>query len=99
MCELVELRGDILSVPVIGWPVVHAMKVYTGRKQIGIAPQTERGQIAAITAAPQSNMFCLDIVAALQIFSSSHDVLIFRRAAPRSSRRFSKRPAVADSAA
>src|SRR5712692_2185149 len=99
MRELVELRGDILSVPIIGGPGVHAKEVHAGREQIGIAAQAERGQIAAIAPAPQSDVLCIDIAAALQIFSRGYDVLILRRAASCSARRFAERAAVANSAA
>src|SRR6266436_3889245 len=91
MREFVEFRGDILSVPIIGGPVVHAMEVRAGREQIGIATQAERGQIAAIAPAPQSDMLCIDIAAALQIFSGGHDVLILRRTASCSARRYAER--------
>src|SRR5713101_1705732 len=97
MRELVEFRGDILSVPIVGGPVVYAMEVHAGREQIGIAAQAERGQIAAVTPAPQADMF--SIAAALQIFSGGHNVLILRRAAPGSARRFAERAAIANSAA
>src|SRR5882757_11324754 len=99
MREPVEFRGNILSVPIVGGPVVHAMKVHAGREKIGIAAQAERGQIAAIAPAPQSDVLCIDIAAALQIFSSGYDVLILRRAASGSARRFAERAAIANSAA
>src|SRR5713226_8609217 len=99
MRELVEFRGNILSVPIVGGLGVHAMEVHAGREQIGIAAQAERGQIAAVTPAPQADMFSIDITAALQIFSGGHNVLILRRAAPGSARRFAERAAIANSAA
>src|SRR5229473_2853851 len=99
MREFVEFRGDILSVPIVGGPVVHAMEVHAGREQIGIATQAKRGQIAAVTPAPQSDMSSIDIAATLQVFSGGHDILILRRAASGSAWRFAKRAAVANSAA
>src|SRR6266853_2576564 len=99
MRELVELRGDILSVPIVGGPVVHTMEVHAGREQIGIAAQAERCQIAAIAPAPQSDMLCIDIAAALQVFSRGYDILILRRATSGSARRFAKCAAIANSAA
>ena len=75
------------------------MEVHTCREQIGIAPQAERRQIAAIASAPQSDAFCVDIAGAQQIFARRHHVLIFRRATPSAALGFSKRPAVADPAA
>src|SRR5260370_16902546 len=43
-------------------------------------------------------MLCIDIAAALQIFSSGNDILILRRAASGSPRGFAERAAMANSA-
>src|SRR5713101_1807693 len=76
-----------------------AMDVYARREQIGIAPQSERGQVAAVTSAPESDAFAVHVAAGLQIFSSGHDVLVFFGAAARAARGFAKGAAVTDSAA
>src|SRR2546425_4538617 len=99
MRGFVEFGGDFFPAPFSGGRVVHSRGVHTGREQIEIAPKAERGQIAAVTPAPQSDMFCIDIAATLQIFSSGHDVLILRRAASGSAWRFAERAAVANPAA
>src|SRR5712664_2457031 len=74
------------------------MDVHSRREQIGITPQSERGQVAAVTSAPESDAFAVHVAAALQIFSSRHDVLVLLRAAARAARGFAKRAAVTDAA-
>src|SRR5260370_19472368 len=39
MRQPVQLRGDILSVPIVGGPVMNAMQVHACGERIGIAPQ------------------------------------------------------------
>src|SRR6266850_1054079 len=65
MSELGQLWGNVLAVPIVGWPVMHAMDVYSRRKQVGITPQSERGQVAAVASAPESDAFAVHVGAAL----------------------------------
>src|SRR6266478_1334687 len=75
------------------------MDVHSCREQIGITPQSERSQVAAVASAPESDALTVHVAAGLQIFSSRHDVLVLLCAAARAARGFAKRAAVADSAA
>src|SRR6266481_9691495 len=99
MRQFVHLRRNILSVPVVGRPVMHTMEIHTCREQIGMAPHPNRRQIPAIASAPQADAFCVNIAAALKVLARRHHVLILRRATPSTALGFSKRSAVADSAA
>ena len=46
-----ELGRDIFSVPVVGGPIVDAVKIDAGGEEVGVASQAERGEIATITSA------------------------------------------------
>src|SRR4030081_3397763 len=74
------------------------MDVHASREQIGITPQSERGQVAAVASTPESDAFAVHVAAGLQIFSSRDDVLVFFRAAAGAPRGSAERAAVADSA-
>jgi len=47
-----ELGRNIFAVPVVGGPIVNAVEVDSGGEEIGIAREAERGEEAAVTAAP-----------------------------------------------
>src|SRR5439155_27132215 len=91
MRQFVQLRRNILSVPVVGRPVMHTMESHTCREQIGIAPQAKRRQIPAIATAPQADALCVNIAAALQALAGPQHVLILRPATPTRAGGISKR--------
>src|SRR5690242_6396665 len=37
--KLVQIRRDVLAVPVVGGPIVHTVKINTSGEEIGIAPE------------------------------------------------------------
>src|SRR5690349_8317864 len=99
MSELGQLGRDVLAVPVVGRPIVHAVKIDAGRKDVGVARQSQCGEVATVAAAPQAYPSRIDVCARLQIFSGGNHVLVFAGAAARAAGGFAKCAAVADPAA
>src|SRR6185437_7707413 len=62
-------------------PVMHAGIIDAGLEDVGIARQAERGQVATVGPAPQSDLFRVDVRQRLQIFRGRDDVLVLARAA------------------
>src|SRR5215467_6226376 len=93
--QLGQFRRNILAIPVVGRPVVHAVKIDSGGENVGVARQAEGGEIAPITAAPQTDPRGVDIRPALQIPSGGHYVLIFAAAAAGAGASFAEGASVA----
>src|SRR5205085_4028213 len=80
-------------------PIVDAVQVNTGGEEIGIARKAERRQIAAIRAAPETDVLWINRTTLAQILRSRNDVLILGCATRAPVLRFTKRAPVADAAA
>src|SRR5690242_4865464 len=78
---------------------MHAVKIDASDKEIGVTSETERGEIAAVASAPETDALGINIGAGSQKFSRGDHVLIFGGAASSAARSFAERAAVADSAA
>src|SRR5437764_5748173 len=50
--EFGELGRNVLAIPVVGGPIVHAVEIDPCCKNIGVAAKAQRGEISAITSAP-----------------------------------------------
>ena len=74
--ELGELRRNIFSVPIVSRPIVHAVEIDTGGEEVRIAREAQRGEVAAVTAAPETDSRGGYVSARLQIFCNRDDVLI-----------------------
>src|SRR5215470_18829907 len=61
---------------------MHAMKVHTGGKDIGVAGQSQGGEQTAIRASPDADSFGIDIRQTLQIPGPSQNVLVLGRTTP-----------------
>src|SRR6266478_6571791 len=94
-----ELRRNIFAVPIVGGPIMHAMQIDTSGEEVRIARQAQRGEVAAVTAAPETDSRRDYVSARLQIFCSGDDVLIFAGTAAGAAGGFAEGAAVADAAA
>src|SRR5260221_3200057 len=99
MRKFVQLRGNIFAFPIVGGPIMHAVGIHAGGKNIGVAAEAEGGEITAVASAPEADSLRINVGAALQIFSGGKHILIFRRAASRAARGFAKSAAITDPAA
>jgi len=97
--ELGELRRDIFAVPIVGGPIVHAVKIDTRREEIRISRKAERGEITAVTATPQADTRGVHVSARLQIFSGGDYILIFAGTSSSTAGSLAKSAAVSDAAA
>src|SRR6266566_3987401 len=93
-----KLRRDILSVPAVGGPIMHAVKVHAGGKEVGVAAQAKRGEVATIASSPQADALGIDVRPALQEFPGNDDVLVFTRATAGAAGRFAERAAITNAA-
>src|ERR1700756_770872 len=75
------------------------MEVHPGRKNIGVARQTESGEVASVASSPQADARRVNIRAALKILAGSDDVFVFACAAACTPGSFTKRAAIAYTAA
>src|SRR5262249_54310370 len=66
-----QVGQNVLAIPVVNGPIVHAMKIHTGSKKIRIAPQAECSEIAAVASTPEADALKVNICADLQEFSYS----------------------------
>src|SRR5262249_17120845 len=99
MGELDQIGRNVLAIPVVRRPIVNAVRIDASSEEIRVAAEAERGEITAVTAAPEPDALRLDLGAALQIFSGGDNVLIFGRATASAPRSFAKCTTVADAAA
>src|ERR1700733_10952937 len=77
---------------------MHAMQVYTGRKQIRSARQRQRRQISPITSAPGADAAPIHIRAAPQIKPRAYHVVVLARASRTKVQRLPEVQSVADAA-
>src|SRR5437016_10726189 len=97
--ELGELRRDIFAVPVVGGPIVYAVKVDTRREEIRVSRKAQRGEVTTVAAAPQADTRGVHVGSRLQIFPGSNYVLIFTGTASGAAGSFAERAAISDAAA
>src|SRR6266446_2278073 len=76
--ELGELRRNIFAVPIVGGPIMHAMQIDTSGEEVRIARQAQRGEVAAVTAAPETDSRRDYVSARLQIVYGEYDVAAAR---------------------
>src|SRR3954471_10395270 len=53
--ELGELGRNILAVPIVGGPIVDAVKIDTGGKNVGVAAEAEGGEVSPVASTPEAN--------------------------------------------
>src|SRR5215831_13464896 len=94
-----QVGRNVLAIPVVGGPIVHAVKIHAGSKEIRVAPQAECSEIAAVASTPEADALGVNVCAGLQEFSCGDHVLIFRRATSGAARSFTERAAIANTAA
>ena len=94
-----EFGSNVFAVPIVGGPIMHAMKIDAGGEKVGVAREPHRGEIAAVTAAPQADFRGVHVGAGLQIFSGGNYILIFAGAATGAAGSFAEGAAVANTAA
>src|SRR6266446_422401 len=75
------------------------MEIHAGGKDVGVARQTEGGEVASVASSPQADTRWVNIGPALKIFSTSDDVFVFAGAAACTARSFTERAAIAYAAA
>ena len=61
-----KFGGDVFSVPVVGGPIVHAVKIDASGEEIRVASEAERREIAAVASAPETDALEVNVGAALQ---------------------------------
>src|ERR1700677_3428751 len=78
-------------------PIVYAVQIHPGSKQIRISRQPERRQVAPVTAAPQSNPLGVDVGTITQKCGRGQQIVILARARGTYSVGFAEREPIADS--
>src|SRR6266404_249723 len=97
--EFGELGRNIFAVPIVGGPIVHTMQIDTGGEEVRITRQAQRGEEAAVTAAPETDSRLGYVSARLQKFCRGDDILIFAGTASGAAGSFAEGAPVADAAA